>query len=150
MKDDKNGLPAFRPDDFVCFAIYTAGHTFNRVYKPLLKTLGLTYPQYITMVALWASDDQTVGSLCETLFLESNTLTPLLKRLETLGYIKRQRDKKDERQVRVSLTTSGSRLRDAARDFPACVDAATGFSSEKLSALKADILEVRTNLLKRS
>ena len=76
----------------------------QRVYKPLLDELGLTYPQYLVMVLLWEQDDQTVGSLGEKLFLESSTLTPLLKRLEALGYVKRTRDPVDERQVRVRLT----------------------------------------------
>jgi DNA-binding MarR family transcriptional regulator len=91
-------------DDFLCFAIYSAGHAFNHVYKPLLQALDLTYPQYLVMVALWAKDDQTVGSLGEKLFLESSTLTPLLRRLEGTGYISRNRDLAGERQVRVSLT----------------------------------------------
>ena len=89
--------PALRLDNFLCFAVYTAGHAFNRLYKPLLEALGLTYPQYLAMVALWEKDDQTVGELGEKLFLESNTLTPLLKRLEGMGLVTRVRDKADER-----------------------------------------------------
>ena len=95
---------ALRLGEFLCFAVYSASHAFNRVYKPLLDELGLTYPQYLVMVLLWEQDDQTVGSLGEKLFLESSTLTPLLKRLEALGYVKRTRDPVDERQVRVRLT----------------------------------------------
>jgi len=82
-----------------------AGHAFNRVYKPLLDRLGLTYPQYLLMVALWEQDDQTVGALGEKLFLESSTLTPLIKRLESVGLLARTRDPTDERQVRVRLDT---------------------------------------------
>ena len=74
---------------FLCFAVYSANHAFNRVYQPLLKELGLTYPQFIAMVLLWEQDAQTVGELGRRLFLQSNTLTPMLKRLATLGYIKR-------------------------------------------------------------
>ena len=96
-------------DDFLCFAIYSANHALNRVYKPLLDAIGLTYTQYIAMVSLWEQDDQTVGSLGEKLFLESSTLTPVLKRLETLDLVKRTRDKADERVVRVQLTSSGRR-----------------------------------------
>ena len=88
-------------DEFLCFAVYSASHAFNRVYKPLLDKLGLTYPQYLAMVVLWEHGDQTVGSLGEKLFLESSTLTPMLKRLEVMGYIARVRDAIDERQVRV-------------------------------------------------
>ena len=84
------GARPYRPwpfpvEEFLCFAVYSAVHAFNRVYKPLLDELGLTYPQYLVMVSLWAKDDQTVGELGETLVLESSTLTPLLKRLEAAG-----------------------------------------------------------------
>src|SRR5258706_16439520 len=106
---------ALRLGEFLCFAVYSASHAFNRVYKPLLDELGLTYPQYLVMVLLWEQDDQTVGSLGEKLFLESSTLTPLLKRLEALGYVKRTRDPVDERQVRVRLTERGRALRERAR-----------------------------------
>src|SRR5258707_12339396 len=95
---------ALRLGEFLCFAVYSANHAFNRVYKPLLDELGLTYPQYLVMVLLWERDDQTVGSLGEKLFLESSTLTPLLKRLEASGYIRRTRDPDDERQERACLT----------------------------------------------
>src|SRR5258708_38769743 len=90
--------------DLVCFAVYSAGHAFNRVYKPLLDELGLTYPQYLVMVSLWDKADQTVGELGELLFLESSTLTPLLKRLEPFGYLTRSRYPSDERQVQIRLT----------------------------------------------
>ena len=78
--------------EFLCFAIYSASHAFNRVYQPLLRELDLTYPQFIAMVLLWEQDGQKVGELGQKLFLQSNTLTPMLKRLETIGYIKRSRD----------------------------------------------------------
>lgn len=135
------------PDDFACFAVYSAGHAFSRVYKPLLKALGLTYPQYIAMVALWAKDDRTVSELGETLFLESNTLTPLLKRLEGMGYVTRSRDPRDERQVRVRLTPSGTALREQASDFSRCVDSATGLSPTDLRKLRSQILAMRKALL---
>ena len=83
-----------------------------RAYKPILEELGLTYTQYITIVALWEEDDQTVSRLGGKLFLESNTLTPILKKLESMGYLTRRRDPKDERQVRVNLTEAGRRLRE--------------------------------------
>src|ERR1700730_6884427 len=103
---------ALRLGEFLCFAVYSASHAFNRVYKPLLDELGLTYPQYLVMVLLWEQDDQTVGSLGEKLFLESSTLTPLLKRLEALGHVKRTRDPVDERQGRVRLTDKGRAIRE--------------------------------------
>jgi DNA-binding MarR family transcriptional regulator len=135
------------PDDFICFSIYSAGHAFSRVYKPLLEKLGLTYPQYLVLVALWARDDQTVGSLGGVLFLESSTLTPLLKRLEKLGMVSRSRDAADERIVRVRLTQKGAALRATARDFPSCVDAATKLAPDALRRLRTGIQSVRTALL---
>ena len=98
--------------DFLCFAVYSANLAFGRAYKPILDELGLTYPQYIAIVALWEEEDQTVSQLGGKLFLESNTLTPLLKKLESMGYLTRQRDPRDERQVRVNLTDAGRRLRE--------------------------------------
>ena len=96
--------------NFLCFAIYSANLAFGRAYKPLLDKLGLTYTQYVTMVALSEEDEQTVGTLGEKLFLESNTLTPILKKLESEGYLQRRRDPADERQVRVTLTATGRKL----------------------------------------
>ncbi|MDI9682476.1 MarR family winged helix-turn-helix transcriptional regulator, partial [Burkholderia cenocepacia] len=90
--------------EFLCFAIYSANLAFGKAYKPILDELGLTYTQYITIIALWEQDNQTVGQLGEKLFLESNTLTPILKKLEAMGYLERHRDPSDERQVLVSLT----------------------------------------------
>ena len=96
--------------NFLCFAVYSANLAFGRAYKPILDEIGLTYTQYIAMVALSEEDDQTVGVLGEKMFLESNTLTPILKKLESNGFITRHRDPADERQVRVSLTPAGRQL----------------------------------------
>src|SRR6218665_1618716 len=90
--------------DFLCFAIYSTNLAFNRVYKPLFSELGITYSQYAALVALKEEKGQTVGRLGEKLFLESSTLTPMLKRMESAGYVTRRRDSSDERQVRLSLT----------------------------------------------
>ena len=99
-------------DNFICFALYSAGHAFTRLYKPLLDPLGLTYPQYLVMAVLWEKDGRTVGEIGEKLLLESSTLTPLLKRLETAGMLRRTRDQDDERVVRISVNdaTLGSFL----------------------------------------
>jgi len=97
--------------DFLCFAVYSANLAFGKVYRPILEKLGLTYTQFVTMVALLEEDDQTVSGLGEKLFLESNTLTPILKKLEQSGFIERRRDPADERQVRIQLTPKGSELR---------------------------------------
>ncbi|WP_307273153.1 MarR family winged helix-turn-helix transcriptional regulator [Labrys wisconsinensis] len=130
----------------LCFAIYAAGHSFNRVYKPLLEPLGLTYPQYLVMLTLWEQDDQTVGSLGEKLALESSTLTPLLKRLEAMGHVDRRRDPVDERQVRVRLTGQGRALQAGARDIPGCLLAVSGLRLEEVQRLRAEIAALRTAL----
>src|SRR5512134_2596303 len=101
-----------RLEDFLCFAVYSANLAFGRAYKPILEQLGLTYPQYIAIVALWEEDNQTVSSLGDKLFLESNTLTPMLKKLEAMGYVRRQRSAAHERQVVVSLTDAGRHARE--------------------------------------
>ena len=139
--------PPFPPlDEFLCFAIYAAGHAMTRFYKPLLDPLGLTYPQYLAMVALWEKDDRTVGALGDALGLESSTLTPLLKRLEAMGHVRRARDGQDERVVRVRLTDQGRALREKAASVPGCLFAASGLSREKLDGLRKDLVELRRAL----
>jgi MarR family transcriptional regulator, organic hydroperoxide resistance regulator len=139
---------ALKLDSFLCFAIYSVNHAFNRVYKPLLDRLKLTYPQYLAMAVLWEQDDQTVGSLGEKLFLESSTLTPMLKRLEALKYISRIRDQDDERQVRVRLTKAGLALREKAESVPACIVEATGLNPEGVAKLKEEISKLRDSLVR--
>ena len=137
---------ALRLGEFLCFAVYSASHAFNRVYKPLLDELGLTYPQYLVMVLLWEQDDHTVGSLGEKLFLESSTLTPLLKRLEALGQVKRTRDPVDERQVRVRLTDKGRAMQEKAREIPDCILEASGLEIDELRRLQSELVALRTAL----
>lgn len=132
--------------DFLCFAVYSTNLAFGKVYRPLLEELGLTYTQYVTIVALWEEDDLTVSSLGERLFLESNTLTPILKKLEAMGYVERARDPADERQVRVKLTASGKRLREKA--FGTDLVEACGISTTEFKRLQKEIVALRTNLLK--
>lgn len=144
-KDDGEMLTL---DSFLCFAVYSANHAFTRIYKPLLEELDLTYPQYLVMVLLWEKDDQTVGSLGERLFLESSTLTPMLKRLEAAGYVARVRDKSDERQVRVQLTDVGRALRQKAIDVPRGLVTATQLGPDDLERLRAEVSALRDTLLK--
>lgn len=141
-------LEPFSPEleEFLCFAVYSANHAFNRVYKPLLEKLGLTYPQYLAMVLLWAQDDQTVGQLGEKLHLDSSTLTPLLKRLEVMGHISRNRDPRDERQVRLRLTDQGRALHEQGREVPHCILKATGRTMEDLARMQADITALTEQL----
>jgi len=132
-------------DDFLCFAVYSANLAFGKLYRPILEPLGLTYTQYVTVVALLEEDGQTVGSLGEKLFLESNTLTPILKKLEGMGYVERTRDSADERQVRVSLTRSGRQLREKTSSID-LVDAC-GLSGAQFIKLQKDIATLRDNLV---
>lgn len=149
MKNDRQKRaagPSLSLDEFLCFAVYSASHAFNRVYKPLLDELQMTYPQYLVMVLLWGRDDQTVSELGERLFLESSTLTPLLKRLEALGHVKRSRDPADERQVRVRLTQTGRAQRARAEQVPGCILDATGLSADKAKQLQNGITALRDAL----
>lgn len=132
--------------DYLCFAIYSANLAFGKAYKPMLEELGLTYTQYITIVALWEEDNQTVSGLGEKLFLESNTLTPMLKKLEVMGYLKRQRDPEDERQVRVSLTKNGRQLREKALTMS--LTEATGLAPDEFAKVQKSIVALRNNLIK--
>jgi MarR family transcriptional regulator, organic hydroperoxide resistance regulator len=116
------------------------------VYQPLLKDVGLTYLQFIAMVLLWEQDGQTVGELGQKLFLQSNTLTPMLKRLETLGYIRRSRDSADERQVRINVTEAGRKLHLQASDIVRCVRNATGLQDKQVKELIDNVDTLRKAL----
>lgn len=132
--------------DFLCFAIYSAGHALNRVYKPMLDALGLTYPPYLVMTILWDEDSQTVGQIGDRLFLESSTLTPLLKRLESAGLLSRTRDMADERVVRAALTARGHALQERAAHLPACIVEASGRDAEGVRELRMEIEALREAL----
>ena len=144
----KPDSPSPKLPNFLCFAVYSANLAFGRVYKPILDGLGLTYTQYIALVALGDEDDQTVGALGERLFLESNTLTPILKKLETMDLIGRQRDPADERQVRITLTPAGRRMLDRIEKdvWPSMVEV-TGLGKDFATVQKA-VVGFRENLLR--
>lgn len=133
-------------DNLLCFALYSAGHSFTRLYKPLLEPLGLTYPQFLVMIALWEADGQTVSDIGEKLLLESSTLTPLLKRLETAGLIKRTRDREDERVVRITLTRQGAALKDKAATIPEAIGCATNLTINDVKKLTQEIAALRKTL----
>ncbi|MBA8877612.1 MarR family winged helix-turn-helix transcriptional regulator [Phyllobacterium myrsinacearum] len=136
--------------DFMCFSIYSANLAYSRVYKPVLDALGLTYPQYITIISLWEEDQQTVKGLSEKLFLESSTMTPMLKRLEAMGYLTRTRDSEDERNVRISLTDAGRSLREKGFGFGEITVKASGLTPEEFPILQKAIARLRDNLVKAS
>lgn len=132
--------------DLLCFSVYSTGLAFNRIYKPLLDKLGLTYVQYLALMALTRRDSQTVSELGDSLFLESNTLTPLIKRLEAAGFVTRRRDTADERVVRVALTDKGRETMEEARCVPQEVLAATGMTIPELQRLNETMKALRGNL----
>jgi DNA-binding MarR family transcriptional regulator len=134
-------------DNQFCFALYSASLAMTKAYKPFLESLGLTYPQYLTMLVLWEQDDLLVKAIGERLFLDSGTLTPLLKRLEALDLVRRTRDKQDERQVRITLTKEGRALKKQAQRIPYQVLCASGQSPETLAALRAQLSRVRDGLM---
>ena len=132
--------------DFLCFAVYSANLAFGRAYRPILDRLGLTYTQYVTLVALGEGDDQTVGDLGDKLFLESNTLTPILKKLEQLGLVDRRRDPADERQVRVNVTAEGRRLKQQVESSASGLMEATGLGDD-FAKVQQTIAKLRDDLL---
>lgn len=135
-----------RLDNQVCFALYSASLAMTKLYKPLLDRIGLTYPQYLVMLVLWEQDAVTVSELGERLFLDSGTLTPLLKRLEAQGQIARLRDVQDERRVRITLTAEGRALRDQAEAIPQCVLQSSQCSIAELTALTTELKQLRDRL----
>ncbi|MBI5261533.1 MAG: MarR family transcriptional regulator [Bradyrhizobium sp.] len=130
----------------LCFAVYSTAHAFNRVYKPLLDRLRLTYPQYLVMLVLWERDGVAVKEIGERLFLDSGTLTPLLKRLEAAQLVKRTRSLEDERQVLIALTPQGQELREKAKAVPQAILAATACSVSELATARDQLVALRDRL----
>ncbi|MFM2278613.1 MAG: Organic hydroperoxide resistance transcriptional regulator [Pseudomonadota bacterium] len=130
----------------LCFAVYSASHAFTRAYKPLLADLGLTYPQYLVMLVLWERRSATVGEIGAALSLDSGTLSPLLKRLEASGLVRRERSREDERQVTVHLTAEGTAARSKAEKVMAGIAERVGCSLDEMVALKENLNNLRKNL----
>lgn len=133
-------------DDLLCFSLYSANHALTRLYRPLLAPLGLTYPQYLVLVALWEQDEQKVSDLGKRLDLETNTLTPLLKRMESAGYLTRRRNPEDERSLIVSLTDKGQALQAEAQEISTCVIEAMGGDLNELIELRDRVNALRARL----
>ncbi len=130
----------------LCFAVYSTAHALNRVYKPLLDALGLTYPQYLVMLTLWEGDGLTVSEIGTRLHHDSGTLTPPLTRLEAAARVRRARDAADERQVRVALTPKGRALREKAKPVPDAIACAAGQPGDALQRLKRELTALRDRL----
>lgn len=140
-------------EDLICFALYSATSAINKAYSPHLTRIGLTYPQYITLSALWQqmnsekdASEVTVGWLCQKLMTDTNTMTPILKRLEASGHIIRSKGKEDKRQVLITLTEKGIALKEKQADITKCVVADTGLPEAELEALVQNINKMRDNL----
>ena len=133
-------------DSQLCFAVYSTAHAFNRLYKPLLDKLGLTYPQYLVMMVLWEQDDLAIKEIGLRLHLDSGTLTPLLKRLEAAGMLTRTRSASDERHVRIELTEAGRALKQKAGAVPAGIFNACGMGLEELQSLRKQMVSLRQML----
>lgn len=131
----------------MCFALYSASLSMTKVYKPLLSALNLTYPQYLVLLVLWQQDKITVNTLAEQLFLDSGTLTPLLKRLEKNGYLTRQRATDDERRVIVTLTADGKSLEAESERVHQQVACSTGCSLPQINSLNDQLITLRTSLI---
>ena len=136
-----------RLDNQLCFALYSTSLAMTKVYKPLLEELGLTYPQYLAMLVLWERDGLMVSELGQKLYLDSGTLTPLLKRLEAFGYISRIRDVEDERRVYITLTSSGRKLKTRAAKIPGCILSASQCSVPELMNLTGQVQALRQQLI---
>ena len=133
-------------DKQLCFALYSTSLAMTRLYKPLLDALGLTYPQYLALLVLWERDGLAVSELGDKLFLDSGTLTPLLKRMEAAGLITRRRAVEDERRVNITLTAQGQQLKRKAANVPACILAATQCPIPEVMALTQQLQALRERL----
>ena len=138
--------PQLLLDHQLCFSLYAASLAMTRRYQPLLTKLGLTYPQYIALLALWEHDDVTVSALGDRLALDSGTLTPLLKRMEASGWVTRERDAADERRVRVRLTPAGRALRERAQHIPTSLLTGSGVTATQVRQLTAELQALRQRL----
>jgi len=146
----RNLKPSLLLSEQLCFALYSTMLAMNKVYRKLLRTLGLTYPQYLVMLVLWERDELMVSEIGERLFLDSTTLTPLLKRLESSGLVARTRAASDERQVIITLTRQGRALKSQAQEVPGSVFCATACTPEELMIMRDSLLMLRGKLFKNA
>lgn len=145
-RDTQDNCDDLLLDNQACFALHSTSLLMTKVYKPLLKALDLTYPQYLAMMVLWEEDGLTVGEISTRLLTDPGSLTPLLKRLEAEGLLSRTRSREDERVVIVELTEQGRALKDKARSIPQCILGASGMTLERLQNLQKELQVLRSNL----
>lgn len=144
----KDSQPSLLLREQLCFALYSTLLGMNKVYRKLLRQIGVTYPQYLVLLILWEEDHRTVSQIGELLFLDSATLTPLLKRMESLGLVERTRVKGDERFVSISLTKQGKELKKKAQKIPAAVHCAADMPTAELTQLRDDLTALRDRLFR--
>lgn len=137
---------ALQLDNQLCFALHSTSLLMTKAYKPLLQSIGLTYPQYLAMLVLWEGDGITVGDISTRLLTDPGSLTPLLKRLESEGLLQRQRSSQDERVVQLHLTDKGRALHEQAKALPACILKASGLDLPALGKLRDDLVDLRQHL----
>lgn len=137
-----DGFDLLRLDNQLCFALYAATRAMSKTYRLRLEPMGLTYPQYLVLIVLWERDGITVSEVGEKLMLDSGTLTPLIKRLEGMEIVRRQRNKNDEREVLVFLTEKGLALRDEALDARRFVACRLNMSEEEIAVMRADLMSL--------
>lgn len=137
---------SLRLADQLCFPLYAASNALTRAYRPLLRRIGLTYPQYLVMLVLWEREELSVSALGRILTLDSGTLSPLLKRLATAGLVERRRDPEDERSVRIRLTAAGQALRQQAAAIPGALLCRVGLPVAELAELRANLYRLLTLL----
>jgi DNA-binding MarR family transcriptional regulator len=145
--DQQSDRDSLLLDDQMCFALYAASRAVTGLYRPILEELGLTFPQYLVLLALWEHDEVSVGELGAVLQLDYGTLTPLLKRLEANGLLRRERRRDDERAVRISLTEEGAALRQRARAIPAAIGTAMGLEPDEFDQTRATLRRLTANVI---
>ncbi|MBB3110664.1 DNA-binding MarR family transcriptional regulator [Paenibacillus phyllosphaerae] len=145
---DTNKNPMLFLDNQLCFALYASAREVTKLYRPFLDELGLTYTQYVTLLVLWEKDELPVKSLGEKLYLDSGTLTPLLKKLEAAGHVRRDRDPQDERSVIVRLTEQGHALREKVEGLPAKVFCQTDMPPEEIEKLRDQLQDLTRTINK--
>lgn len=136
-------MPALGLDDHLCFALYGASMAIGRAYKPKLDALGITYPQYLVLGALWEQDGRTIGEIADRLSLEPSTITPLVKRLATAGLVLRERNPKDERQVNARLTEAGRAMRERSTCLAETLLSASGLGVAEIGELTGSVRRLR-------
>ena len=145
-KSADSAYELLRLENQLCFALYASTRAITKTYRQKLTPLGLTYPQYLVLVVLWEHDGATISAIGEKLMLDSGTLTPLVKRLETMGLVERRRGTRDEREVQVYVTDRGKGIKGPTQDARRFVDGQLGMTEEQVRSLRSDLMDLISRL----